>query len=87
LELACLYWIFFYNRFSFSLTLAQMTKSAFHWNTGEPSIMAKTSKQSEAGKRGIAILIEQKKKEGNKMYATPNNEFTTYSKAKAIRFN
>jgi hypothetical protein len=63
-----------------------MTKSAFDWKTGEPSIMAVTAKQIEASKRGIATLIEQKKKEGNKMYATPTNSFTTYSHAKASEF-
>lgn len=49
--------------------------------------MSKTSKQIEASKRGIATLIEQKKKEGNKYYASPTNDFVTYSRAKAVKFS
>ena len=59
----------------------------FDWNTGESSSIIKSARISESSQRGIQQLIEQRKKEGNVMYATPTNDFVTYSRAKAVRFS
>jgi hypothetical protein len=65
--------------------IIKSNNNAFDWNTGESS-MAKIARVTEGSKKGIQQVIEQRKKEGNPMYATPTNQFTVYSKAKAVRF-
>lgn len=67
--------------------IVKSNNNAFDWNTGEPCCMATLSRQIEFTKRSVAIMVEQRKKEGNKYYASPTNDFVTYSRAKAVRFS
>ena len=60
--------------------------NAFNWQTGEATGMDKISRYVEGSKKGIQKIVEQRKKEGNPMYATPTNDFVTYTRAKAVRF-
>lgn len=66
--------------------IRKSNNNAFDWNTGESSSIVKIARITEGSKRGIQQVIEQRKKEGNAMYATPTNDFVTYSRAKAVRF-
>ena len=61
--------------------------NAFDWKTGEDTGMVAYSRYVEGSKKGIQKIVEQRKKEGNAMYATPTNDFVTYSRAKAVRFS
>lgn len=60
--------------------------NAFDWKNGQETGMAKISRYVESNKKGVQKMVEQRKKQGNPMYALPENTFTTYAKAVAIRF-
>ena len=63
-----------------------MIRSPFDWNTGEPTIFLKSSKQSESTRRSVQLMVAKRKEEGNALYATPESMFTAYSKAKVSPF-
>ena len=66
--------------------IKKSSNNAFNWKTGESTGMEQLSRYIEGSKKGIQQIVEQRKKEGNPMYATPTNDFVTYSRAKAVRY-